>query len=269
MKGEFEALRVIRIVLICFFLCWVYIMTWRTSDRRKNYQNDRWRSQVENRLNALERSSLLNSDSWKVSDGGNTFTLTDTVFTINPRDTLRIRYGQQLIIPFGKTLTNNGTMHNDGTITNNGTITNDGTMLNYVTITNDGTINNKKTMNNDGRITNNASGTITNDGTMWNNGTITNNASGTITNDGTMLNYVTITNDGTINNKKTMYSNGTITNNASGTITNDGTINNTGIPNGTITNDGTINNNGTITNVGTWGKGTIHNNGYWNGKQPA
>ena len=109
------------------------------------------------------------------------------------------------------------------TITNSGTINNDGTILNVnsnATITNlsGGTITNSDTITNNGTLTNNSGSTITNSGTLNNDGTLTNNAGAIFNNPGTITNGAT----GTIDNQpsSTLSNTGTIINCTGGTIIN-------------------------------------------------
>jgi hypothetical protein len=103
------------------------------------------------------------------------------------------------------TINNFGTIDNfrsfnDGTIANgiNGTI-NNFSLTNFGTIDNDGTITNYGEIENLGTITNDVNGSITNIGTInhW--------SSGTFANTGTIHNWGTITNDGTIQNNGAIY----------------------------------------------------------------
>ena len=182
--------------------------------------------------------------------------------TILACQTLTINLGNILVVPSGRTLTNNGTILNNyifgifygGAITNNGTITNNsnGSSL----------INNSNLFINNGIINilafnsfSNSSVGGENDVTITNNGNINIALSGTLYNGRALINNY---NGGNINNRGTFTNSEANINNAGGTITNysggiitipagyviynntGGTINNNS---GAIfTNDGTISN---------------------------
>ena len=224
----------------------------------------------------------INSDSWSVSEDGNTCTLTGSL-TIPNGQTFSIYGNQNLVISQGGILTNNGAIWNHSTITCNGTIINNRSLHNVnATITNNGTVTNNKTIENrnggiitnNGSLTNNSDGTVDNsNGTITNNGTVTNNNTisiilgGIINNsNGTITNNATITTNGTINNLGTIINNSAGTVFSYSTITNDGTITNLGTLSNhwTLTNNGTITSDGTITNthwISNNSSGTITNNG--------
>ena len=202
----------------------------------------------------------IDSDSWSVSEDGNTCTLTGSL-TIPAGQTFSITGIENLVISQGGILTNNGAIWNRSIITCNGTIINNNNLHNIdATIINNGTVTNNKTIENEngGIITNN--GSLTNDGTVDNgNGTITNN--GTVTNNNTISIILggitnnsggTVTNNASLTNNGTIWNRSTIINNSGGTvdnfniITNDGTIANLG----RLSNYVTLTNNGVIINIG-------------------
>lgn len=173
-------------------------------------------------------SDLRDIDNWKGIifrwSGGQVYgdqTL-QTDFEIPRGKTLTVPNGVKLTVADGKTLTNNGTIINEGEI--------EGTLENNGIITNNGTISGSLTSN----------GTITNDG-----GTIssdvTNNSGGVISNSGTMTGPVN--NSGMISNNTGADISGGVTNNSTGVISNRGTISGALENNGTTVNCGTISGN--------------------------
>lgn len=187
-------------------------------------------------------------------------------------------------ISSGGTLTNSGTMSNDGQVTNSGTLTNSGTIDNTSMLTSDGIMTNTGTLNNSYRLYNYSGGTLTNDGTLnnynivENEGTLINNAGatlynysggelnnsgGTLTNYGTINNYDWMSNSGTLNNYGTLNA-AWLSNSSYGIVNNSGTLTITttlyNYLHGTVNNTGTLNNSGTSYN---WGaltnSGTLNN----------
>ena len=158
--------------------------------------------------------------------------------TIPTCSVLNITFGTTLVIPFPLTLTNDGTINNNGqltrdsgsTFTNNGTFnniyiyfadqagtTNNNSIFNNVTgaivFNNDGNFNNNGTFNNDGQISNSANfgtSTFNNDGIIYNKGTINNFKDPTaptaiINNNNIIYNTSIINNDSVFNNNGTIY----------------------------------------------------------------
>ena len=171
-------------------------------------------------------SDLRGTDSWKGIifrwSGGQVYgdqTL-QTNLEIPGGKTLTVPNGAKLTVADGKTLTNNGTIINEGEI--------EGTLESNGTITNSGTISG--TLENSGTITNNASATVSSD--------VTNNSGGVISNSGTMTGPVN--NSGMISNNTGAAISGGVTNNPAGVISNRGTISGALENNGTTVNYGTI-----------------------------
>ncbi|MBK8564629.1 MAG: hypothetical protein IPN76_15170 [Saprospiraceae bacterium] len=111
---------------------------------------------------------LTNQTNATITNNG-TFT-TDVVensanFTNSSGATLNIRPYVSWNNNSGGMMTNSGTMIIDVfcTLTNYGTLTNDGILTNYSTLTNSGTLTNSSTLTNNGTLTN--SGTVNNNGT--------------------------------------------------------------------------------------------------------
>lgn len=171
-----------------------------------------------------------------IATQGPTNTWTLKASTTIPNGTmLVVPSGNTLIIPTGLSITNNGTVMNNGTIN----IVASGSITNNVNsnLTNNGTISTNHDIINLGTLTNNATILIFTGGTLFNTsgaslinkGTITNNA-GIILNDTNSAmfnNYsgatITITNSGYLTNFATITNNGTIQN-IGGIIQNTGTI---------------------------------------------
>ena len=170
--------------------------------------------------------------------------------TIPTCSVLNITFGTILRIPFPLTLTNDGTINNNGEITcdGSGTVINNGTINNiyiYVNFSKTNGITNNGTFNNvTGAIVFNEDGNFNNNGTFNNDGIITNGA----TYDTSIFN-----NDGIIYNKGTI-NNFTDPGAIIAIINNNNIIYNTSI----IINNVVFNNNGTIyTGLLSCGIGTI------------
>ena len=184
--------------------------------------------------------------------------------------TLAVNSSQTLTIPSGKTLE----INSSGTISNSGTITNDGVFG----------LHPRGTGSNSGTIS--TAGFFDNGGILSNTGTITNNEGGILSNSGTISNLNTITNNGTMLNicSGTIAGNPVAGNpvktaciftaaqsgdwNAGSTWIGGivpGSLDDKIIPSGiNVTVTSQVTNNGTITNSGTYdiaNNGTIANNG--------
>lgn len=173
-----------------------------------------------------------------IATQGPTNTWTLRASTIIPNGAILIvPPGNTLIIPTGLSITNNGTVINNGTIN----IATGGSITNTVNsnLINNSTISTNHDIINLGTLTNNASGTIlifsggtlynTSGASLINKGTITNNA-GIILNDTNSAlfdNYsgatITITNSGYLTNFSAITNNGTIQN-SGGIVQGGGTI---------------------------------------------
>lgn len=164
----------------------------------------------------------------------NTWTLKAST-TVPSGSMLLVPSGNTLIIPTGLSITNNGTVMNNGTIN----ITASGSITNNINsnLINNGTISAYHDIINLGTLTNNATILIFTGGTLYNatgaslvnKGTITNNA-GIILNDtnsamfnNTLGATITITNSGYLTNFAAITNNGTIQN-IGGIVQNTGTI---------------------------------------------
>ena len=88
--------------------------------------------------------------------------------TVPTGGTLTIPADATLAIPDGVTLTNNGTVENDGSLVNNGTMENTGSLVNNGTMENTGTVINMDT------------GNLTNNGIIENSGTLPDNVGGIV-----------------------------------------------------------------------------------------
>jgi hypothetical protein len=139
---------------------------------------------------------VIDISSIATDTGESTYILNDD-YTITECQILNIPNGTTLQINEGQTLTNMGTIENNGTINND-----------------TGTINNNST------IYNNTGGTIENNGTINNSGTIYTYSDGTTTNNRTIDNTY-----GTISTADGLSTCGIGAFNNSGTITGGGTIN--------------------------------------------
>jgi len=237
---------------------------------------------------------------WSTSQGDTCTITTDQ--TIVEDETWTVNSGIRLIVDFGVTIANFGTINNNGIINNiGGTINNDGTINNNrgFSASNFSTINNNGTINSNGGHIDLFGGTINNnDGATINlfGGNLNNNDGGFLNITRSSSSNTILNNDGTINIGDEgiieMFG-GTFNNNDGATINNDniifnddrfdGTLNNLGIiinnndatiDNGDGTNnDGaTINNSGTIENFGTINNEAIinnHNNGFINNNSSA
>ena len=164
--------------------------------------------------------------------------------TIPTCSVLNITFGTILRIPFPLTLTNDGTINNNGQITCDGS----GTVINNGTINNIYRYVNNSTTNNNGIFNNDTGATVFNEEGKFNN-------NDTFNNDGIISNYA-IFGTSTFNNDGIIYNKGTLNNfiDPTAIINNNNIIYNTSI----INNNNVFNNNGTIyTGSPSCGIGTI------------
>ena len=152
--------------------------------------------------------------------------------TIPTCSVLNITFGTILRIPFPLTLTNDGTINNNGQITCDGS----GTVINNGTINNIYRYVNNSTTNNNGIFNNDTGATVFNEEGKFNN-------NDTFNNDGIISNYA-IFGTSTFNNDGIIYNKGTLNNfiDPTAIINNNNIIYNTSI----INNNMVFNNNGTI-----------------------
>lgn len=98
--------------------------------------------------------------------GDGEITLTEKNIVIPDSYTLKIENGKELAVAEGASLTNNGTISNEGTLTVSGTLTNNQIMQNQGALTVDGTLHNTSAVKNEGTLT--VSGALHNDGILNN-----------------------------------------------------------------------------------------------------
>ena len=123
--------------------------------------------------------------------GDGEITLTEKNIVIPDSYTLKIENGKELAVAEGASLTNNGTISNEGTLTVSGTLTNNQIMQNQGALTVDGTLHNTSAVKNEGTLT--VSGALHNDGILNN---IGNDASIGITGQGSVAGSGAVYNQG-------------------------------------------------------------------------
>ena len=135
------------------------------------------------------------------TENSGTYTINSDT-TIEQHEYLIIPYGSTCIVPTGITLTN------AGTITNNGVLLSDGRIMNTGTLTSSHIFNSMSRVTNSGTITNTGILSNTPPGVLANTGRLNNIHSGSINNVSIIYNYgggvirtnIYFTNTGTINN---------------------------------------------------------------------